>query len=798
MTYYPKTQTSILSNSGLTQNTGSEFFQHLESQNEGVPGGPRPAQFNINEIRLVHELERCNLTGFQIVTCINALRPDLDDQTILSHTNGGVNSNFKGELIAACMANMLPAPQFQVQVFGPPHRCYFRASCTVKDFTILGGERLNKKAAENDAAGVMLDFVRARGSPLKDLTRYGVEPNPGPEDIGTETSAPAFKYHGNYGGPNYSAGEYNGRYRTSNEYREAMFANPPTDEWDAAYQRHDLGYHVGEEETADQILIDELADAPIKHQLSRAYFKAKQALGLKHTKPVTKQEINKAVRQVAQENRKNRLKLMLNTPKYEPPKPPLVGVEPNPGPPKPNPQKNKNPKKQKPKNHNRKKDETTKAPVSIGVKMTSSKPQIQRTKMGVIVHHRELVATLTSATSGDGVLMYQPVYPTNSTLWPWLAVQGQLYEQYIVRQLKFCFRTDLGTNTAGAVYLAMDYDCNDSPPSSKQDISQMDGCVRTSAWQPADCIVNPRKLKRVNAYIIRSGTDGATIPHSDYDIGNFVIFTSGISSGLIFGDVYAEYTIEFRIPAQVNITADSVFESSWNGITMSTSTPLGTGWNVLQDNTTIMYPYVAQGTTVANYSQMAFKKPGRYVVTIYTEGSNLGSAVFNISVLTRLNQKNDPAGSWVRTFTTSTTSQFVRFALDATSAASPNKPGILTIGTTGAYSTATFAGTGFLMVVPMVSASPVSVVRFPILNGMEQTHIGNRPLQLKEDEVDKIARLEERLQQLEVSGLESEWTPTLDTSACPSPKLGTSGGMDAHSLRQALIMSQQRSLPGLR
>jgi len=82
----------------------------------------------------------------------------------------------------------------------------------------------------------------------------------------------AFKYHGNWGGPNYS---------NATEYPERTtidWNGPVVDEYDALYRAHDAAYDNGLERDGDQALvnaIDSRRGVPFKHWLAARAFQAK-------------------------------------------------------------------------------------------------------------------------------------------------------------------------------------------------------------------------------------------------------------------------------------------------------------------------------------------------------------------------------------------------------------------------------------------------------------------------------------------------------------------------------------------
>jgi len=493
-----------------------------------------------------------------------------------------------------------------------------------------------------------------RSHPVRDLTRYGIEPNPGPEvEISAHPSVPtpAFAFHGNYGGPNYTGGEL--------RPVKPNFSVPPIDLMDSHYRDHDKGYgnltNIAAEKAADDKLIEMIKkDAPLlsKHKLAQLAFQLKRAFNVSFS-------VDQLVGELRNPHSRQKLVRRLNRLK-----PRLVGVELNPGPPKKNPNKrpqNSKPRRNKNKNQNRKANQNFVAPVAQMRRMTIREPRVKYGKGTVTITHREYVGdVMTQVVDVDHTVYSLPIYPTNSALFKWLSVIAAGFEEYRFQNLKFSYETDVSTSTGGVVLSAIDYDAADAPPTNKSDISQMYHCVRSVPWQRADCHFNPKKANRVKWHINRNGFSNVPVPNIDYDAGMYHMMLSGAAnSSVVWGELWVEYTVVMRTPApNFNTGAETLYMMSAG--TVTTLSPFSTTPTKVIYSENFTYPGRVVPTAAVSYEYLNIATDGLYQLVWHINGTGLTNAApgnFNVGLDSHAFNVTNPFGAMYSYGAQSTTDQ---------------------------------------------------------------------------------------------------------------------------------------------
>lgn len=191
--------------------------------------------------------------------------------------------------------------------------------------------------------------------------------------------------------------------------------------------------------------------------------------------------------------------------------------------------------------------------------MTDNGPPLFKNGKGVTtVVHREFVTNI-NATNAFTLTPFA-INPGNKQLFPWLGNMAQNFEEYRFKGLVMEFKTTSGTsvgstNTAlGAIVMATDYNVNNVPFTSKQQMEAYEFCTSTV---PCNSVIHPIECKPsrnvLSNYYVRHIED--TTPDIDkrfYDVGLFQVASVGSQATSVAGELWVSYEIEFlkpRLPA---------------------------------------------------------------------------------------------------------------------------------------------------------------------------------------------------------------------------------------------------------
>jgi len=171
-----------------------------------------------------------------------------------------------------------------------------------------------------------------------------------------------------------------------------------------------------------------------------------------------------------------------------------------------------------------------------------------------VVTHREFVQDITGSTGFFSTVF--AISPTNATLFPWLALIGQNYEEYRIHGMLFEFKSTSGnsvssTNTAlGTVIMATQYNPNDLPFTSKitmenYEMATSDGPMR-SFLHPLEC--KPALTVAPQLYVSQANAAGTTVDLRLTNFGNFTIATVGMQAANVVGELWVTYQVELIKP----------------------------------------------------------------------------------------------------------------------------------------------------------------------------------------------------------------------------------------------------------
>lgn len=195
------------------------------------------------------------------------------------------------------------------------------------------------------------------------------------------------------------------------------------------------------------------------------------------------------------------------------------------------------------------------------------------------VQSREFVANLSGNSSGFlllGVSGSFPGYdlnPGNQVVFPWLSLIAAAYEKYRFEDLSFELVPRNPTSAAGAVYMALDYDWDDTPATTLNELMSNRGAVNSDVWTPCKLRVDiPRLNEDVPWRYVADFPRTESSQRMVY--GGFLMVGIAGTAATVSFDLFVQYRIRFSLPA-----LHSLDSSVTHTFTVAKTVPaLGTGW----------------------------------------------------------------------------------------------------------------------------------------------------------------------------------------------------------------------------
>lgn len=197
---------------------------------------------------------------------------------------------------------------------------------------------------------------------------------------------------------------------------------------------------------------------------------------------------------------------------------------------------------------------TASTPVAVGTKVAGATvPKIANKPDGsCTISHQEYCFDVYSAVT-TATNVYQ-VNPQRASMFTWLTALATRFEMYRFKKLKFHYRPSTSTNTSGFVVLAFDFDAYDQEEGSFTGSLSSPGKAELLAWRYS------QKSAPWQAMTLDVSNDSriSTYRYCDFGsrgdrrldvLGNFVTLSDGGSAVQCVGEVFVEYTVEFRSPS---------------------------------------------------------------------------------------------------------------------------------------------------------------------------------------------------------------------------------------------------------
>jgi hypothetical protein len=233
----------------------------------------------------------------------------------------------------------------------------------------------------------------------------------------------------------------------------------------------------------------------------------------------------------------------------------------------------------------------------------------------VRVQHTEYVQDINGSVAFAIQLL--SINPGLASLFPWLANIASCFESYEFRKLCFHFRTEAGSQTAGKVMTAVDWDSSDAAPASKVQLMQNRTRADGACWQSFDMPCDAADLKKFGPQrYVRTGAVPAGADVKTYDVGNFLIATQGEGNSNAVGELHVSYDVDLITPAEAAQSGLNYSEFIAAGGTVSVAAPLGSSPTV--SGTPVAVP--SGGNT------LTFPQGGSFIVTLSFYGTTFSAA----------------------------------------------------------------------------------------------------------------------------------------------------------------------------
>lgn len=190
------------------------------------------------------------------------------------------------------------------------------------------------------------------------------------------------------------------------------------------------------------------------------------------------------------------------------------------------------------------------APVSEGTIMKSIKPAFTRMahdRQRIV--HREKIARLTTPGTGVFTLLGSfPLNPGSPDTFPWLSNEAAGWESYKFNRIRFIWIPTSGTQVAGNVIMAPDYDASDQAPAGETIISSYSDCQEGNIWCRFAADLGSALLNsNLKSKYVRIGALSANQDIKMYDSGNFFVFS--VDDAVVNnGKLWVEYDVELFNP----------------------------------------------------------------------------------------------------------------------------------------------------------------------------------------------------------------------------------------------------------
>ena len=186
--------------------------------------------------------------------------------------------------------------------------------------------------------------------------------------------------------------------------------------------------------------------------------------------------------------------------------------------------------------------------------------------------HTEFVADVGGTI--NGIVNVLTINPAATATFPWLSRIAQGFELYRFKRLRIDYTPSVSTTSAGIVVGAFEFDGNDALPTSKQQLSAMDGARRVNVWGKQSF---PMACPAGWYYTGTVVTPGSTGDVRLTDVARFVLGVFGTTVVVSPGELTVSYDVEFSKPDMgINYASERVtFSASSLGLLAGSHVDIG-------------------------------------------------------------------------------------------------------------------------------------------------------------------------------------------------------------------------------
>jgi hypothetical protein len=207
------------------------------------------------------------------------------------------------------------------------------------------------------------------------------------------------------------------------------------------------------------------------------------------------------------------------------------------------------------------KNERVVAPVAYGTRIKRGSAAFSRgsTPGALVVSHTEYLTDI-SGSNGATLISTVDLNPGVFSAFPWLSSIARRFETYRFRRLEYQYKQTTTTGESGVVALASCWNTNDEVPTTKDEIMNFEGTVKSSPWVDLTFNCLHANLKQRQSYFVRTGpvvppdndtsrggVDNRAVDYNMYDTARLITLVEDLTTGVI-GELYVRYEIEFMTP----------------------------------------------------------------------------------------------------------------------------------------------------------------------------------------------------------------------------------------------------------
>jgi hypothetical protein len=203
------------------------------------------------------------------------------------------------------------------------------------------------------------------------------------------------------------------------------------------------------------------------------------------------------------------------------------------------------------------------------------------------VEKTEFISDLSIQGSTDfEVIAALRINPANDLCFPWLSIFANAYESYCFHRLTFEYKPQCATSRDGYTAIAVDYDPDDSLPTSKVEAFEYEETVRGAPWAAFNHVSTKKNLAKRKTYFVRNPGIAevhmtAATDSSLYDVGNLLVM-GGTSdeTGFLAGELWVHYAVEFMTPQMESAEGPGslISATSTDDASITADKPLGNSW----------------------------------------------------------------------------------------------------------------------------------------------------------------------------------------------------------------------------